>query len=224
MEKTQILEALNKAKEISPVRNFKQSIDIIINLRGINMKKTEHNIDVFVSLPYGKGKKTRVCALIGPELEDNAKMVCDKYILVDDFPKYKKSDIRKVAEDFNFFIAQANIMPKIASSFGRVLGPRGKMPNPKAGCIVPPNANLTQIYERLQKTVRVNSKSSPLLQCSVGTEDTSLEHIADNVLTVYSSVLNILPNEKNNIKDVYLKFTMGKPVKIQEKVKEVRRK
>ena len=223
MDKTSILEALNKAKESSKSRNFKQSFDLIISLKNLDMKKTEHQIDAFINLPHAKGKKVKICALIGPELEENAKNICD-YILSDNFQKYKKNEIKKLAGDFDFFIAQANIMPKIATSFGKVFGPRGKMPNPKAGCVVPPNANLAQTHEKLQKTIRISSKSSPVLQCAVGLEDMNIDNIAENVSSVYSSVIRLLPNEKNNVKDIYLKLTMGKSIKVIEKKEESKKK
>lgn len=224
MEKSQILGALTKAKENSVNRNFKQTFDLIINLKSIDLKKIEQQIDSYISLPHGRGKRIKVCAMIGSELEDSAKNVCDKYIISDDFQRYGKNEIKKLAQDFDYFIAQANLMPKIATVFGRIFGPRGKMPNPKAGCIVTPNANLTPLYDRLQKTVRVTPKKSPVLQCAVGTEDMNLEQVADNAMAVFNTVLPLLPNEKHSIKDVYFKLTMGKPVKLEEKEKETVKK
>jgi large subunit ribosomal protein L1 len=109
-------------------------------------------------------------------------------------------------------------MPKVATSFGRVFGPRGKMPNPKSGGVVPPNANLKPVYEKFQRTVRATTKSAPLIQCGIGSEDMSVNEITDNALTVYNAVLHALPNEKHNIKDIYIKLTMGKPVKVGEKI------
>ena len=109
-------------------------------------------------------------------------------------------------------------MPKVATVFGRVFGPRGKMPNPKSGCIVPPNANLRTLYEKLQHTVRATVKSAPLIQCPIGTEEMNPEDVAENALTVYNSVLRLLPNEKHNIKNVYVKLTMGKPIEVGEKI------
>src|SRR3989338_445119 len=109
MDKEQIQSALAKAKDISPKRNFKQSYDLIINLKGLDPKKQEHQIDIFVTLPHSKGKKTRVCALVGAELEEQAKSVCDSAIMSDSFDGYKdKKDIKKIANSFDFFIAQAN--------------------------------------------------------------------------------------------------------------------
>ena len=224
MEKTQIIKALEKAKENSQKRNFRQTYDLIINLKGMDMKKADYQIDAFISLPHPRGKKTKVCALIGPELEASAKNSCDKHILADEFQNLQKKEIKKLAEDFDFFVAQANIMAKIATSFGRIFGPRGKMPNPKAGCVVPPNANLLPLYEKLQKTIRVSSKTAPIIQCSIGAEDSAPEHLADNALTIYNSILHLLPNEKNNIKDVLVKLTMGKPARIEDAKQELKKK
>ena len=219
MDKEQIQSALAKAKDISTKRNFRQSFDLIINLRGLDPKKPEHQIDAFITLPHSRGKKIKVCALIGPELQEQAKSVCDSVILSDNFEKYKdKKETKKLANSFDFFIAQANIMPKIATVFGRVFGPRGKMPNPKSGGVVAPNANLKPLYEKLQKTVRASVKAAPLIQCAIGTEDMNANDIAENGLTVYNSLLQVLPNEKHNIKDIYIKLTMGKPVKVGEKI------
>ena len=220
MEKNQVTEALKRAKEVSSKRNFNQSVDLIINLKGLDLKKQEQQLDIFANLHYSRGKKISVCALIGAELQEQAK-ACDEFILVDDFAKFsKKSEIKKLANKHDFFVAQARIMPKVAATFGRVLGPRGKMPNPKIGCVVPPNANLKPLYEKLQKTMRIMTKGNPIIQCSVGKEDSSEEEVADNAMTIYSTVLQALPNEKQNIKDVYLKLTMGKAIKIGEKAEE----
>ena len=219
MEKEELQSALAKAKDISDKRNFKQSFDLIINLKGIDLKKQEHQLDLFITLPHTRGKKAKVCALVGPELAEQAKGIFDSVILSDNFGIYKdKKEVKKIANSCDFFIAQANIMPKVATTFGRVFGPRGKMPNPKSGGVVPPNANLKPLYEKLQRTVRVTTKSAPLLQCGIGTEDMNTNEIADNAFSVYNTVLHALPNEKHNIKDVYIKLTMGKPVKIGEKL------
>ncbi len=217
MEKEQIISALDKAKDASKKRNFKQSYDLIINLKGLDTKKQETNVDTFITLPHTIGKKVKVCALVGAELEEQAKTIFDSVILSDDFVKYNdKKDIKKIANNFDFFIAQANIMPKVATVFGKVFGPRGKMPNPKSGCIVPPNANLKPLYEKLQHTIRITTKNAPLVQCSIGTEDMDTNEIAENGLAIYSSLLQLLPNEKHNIKDVYIKLTMGKPIRVDD--------
>ena len=157
MDNKRLKEAVSKLKD-SKKRNFKQTIDLIINLKQLDLKKPEHQVEFFLQMPNGKGKLSKVCALVGPELGDQAKKTMDNVVMVSEFDKYQKDKrlTKKLATNNDFFVAQANIMPKVATAFGRVLGPKGKMPNPKAGCIVPPNANLKQVYDKLQKTVKVS--------------------------------------------------------------------
>jgi len=217
MQKADVIEALNKAKTESPKRNFKQSFDLVMNLTGLDMKKTEHQVDQFIQLHYQPGRKVQVCALVGPELKDAAEQAVEKVILSDDFDKYaqNKKLTKKLAAEYQFFIGQANIMPKIASAFGRVLGSRGKMPNPKAGLIVPPNANLKPLHEKLQMTVRASARVAPVLQCLIGKEDMPDDQLADNALMIYNTVINVLPNGENNVKNVFVKLTMGKPARVR---------
>jgi large subunit ribosomal protein L1 len=220
MDRKSLIEALKQARTNSPKRNFKQSFDFIVNLRGLDLKKPEQQIEFFMTLKHAKAKKTKVCALVGAELVDEAKTVCDFTIVQDDFQKYAqdKKATKKLAEQYDYFIAQANIMPKVAAAFGRVLGPRGKMPNPKSGCIVPPKFNLKPLYEKLQNTIKISAKTSLIVQTVVGSEDRKDDEIADNILAIYDQVVHHLPNDKNNIKSMYVKMTMGKAVDIGEKV------
>ncbi|MBI2651535.1 50S ribosomal protein L1 [Candidatus Woesearchaeota archaeon] len=221
MDKQLILNTLKKLKENSPKRNFKQSIDLIMNFRGLDLKKPEHQINMFVNLHHDTGKKISICALIEPDLADKSKEACDEIILAEEFSRFKgKADIKKLADKHDFFIAQSSIMPKVATIFGRFLGPRGKMPNPKIGSVLQPNANVKQVCEKLRTTVALVTKNEPAIKCSVGKEDISEEVIADNVLTVYNSVLQKLPNEKENIKSVMLKLTMGHVFNIREESNE----
>ena len=210
MDKQLIANTLKTVKENSPKRNFKQSIDLIITLKDLDLKKTEHQINTFVTLQHDTGKKASVCALVGPELEKNAKEVCDQVILSDQFDKFKdKKEIKKLANIHEFFISQANIMPKVATVFGRYLGPKGKMPNPKIGGVLPPNANIKQIYDKLSKTIILATKNEPTIKCIIGKEDSNEDQVIDNALTIYNNLLQKLPNEKQNVKKVMLKLTMG---------------
>ena len=216
MDKKQISEALKELKEKSK-RNFKQSVDLIITLKDLDLKKNDEQIDFFMQLHFPKGKKITTCALVGPELIEDAKKECDFAIAVDEFERYQKDQkaVKKLAQQYDFFIAQANVMPKLAAAFGKVLGRRGKMPNPKAGCVVPPNANLSQLVEKLQKTVRLMAKTSMMIQITVGNEEMPEEQIIDNILTVYDGLIHHSARGRNNINKVLLKLTMSKPVKIQ---------
>ena len=221
MDKKQILDTLKKIKETSPKRNFKQSVDLIINLKGIDLKKPEQQVNLFVPLPHDRGRKSKICAFVGPELLSHAKEACDGVVSIDDFNKYgDKKKIKKLANDYDFFISQINVMPQVAATFGRVLGPKGKMPNPKAGCVVPPNANLKMLYDGLQKNIKVATKNDPIIQCSAGKEDMKDDEIAENIASIYNAVIHALPNEANNIKSAFLKLTMGKAVEIGGAEKE----
>jgi large subunit ribosomal protein L1 len=216
IEKNTILEAIKKLRADSNKRKFSQSFDLIVKLTGLDLKKNEEQIDFFVPLHYSKGKKSKICALVGMELLEEAKKYFDTTIVQDEFIQYDdKKKLKKLAEDHAFFVAQANIMPAIAKTFGKVLGTRGKMPNPKAGCVVPPKANLKPLYDKLQKTVRIKAKTALMSQSVVGSEEMNDEEIADNILTIHTQLIQHLPNHENNISKMLLKLTMSKPVEIK---------
>ena len=212
MDKEQVQKAITELKS-QPQRKFSQSYDLIINLKNIVIKSSP--VDVFVTLHYPKGKTIKVAAFVGNQLTEQSQKFCDLTITEADFPKYKDlKQLKKLADSYDYFIAQANLMPKVAQAFGKVLGIKGKMPNPKLGCVVPPNANLEVLKNKLQKTVRLQAKKATNLQCLVGKQDQPDNEIIDNVLTVYQAVLKALPNEEQNVKNSQLKLTMSKPIKI----------
>ncbi len=223
MDKEILVKTVQEARKAKQ-RKFKQSIDFIVNLKDADLKKPEYQLNYYQQLPHGRGKKVKVCIFCAPELLEQAKSVCDKVILLDEFDRYKKPEVRKIAEDYDYFISQSTAMPKVAGHFGRVLGPRGKMPDPKAGCVVPPNANIKPLYDKLQSTIRIRVKNGPQIQCIVGTEEMDDNKIAENILAVYDSVIHHLPGEKNNVKNMCVKFTMGNPILIQEKQETVVKK
>ena len=217
MDKNHALNAIKAAKEAGQGKKFKQAVDLIINLKDLDFKKPENQVDFYVTMQHDLGRKVKVCAFTGPELKEEAKLHCDNAITVEDFAEFAKDKkrVKKLASEYDYFIAQANIMPQVATSFGRVLGPRGKMPNPKAGCVVPPKAALKPLVERLQKTVRVQAKKDPVIHLYVGKEDMNEDLLADNLHYLFMQVQTHLPQESNNIRNAMLKLTMGKPVKLQ---------
>ncbi len=212
MNKDDVIKALEQLKK-QPKRKFSQSYDLIINLKNLVIKSNP--VDFFVTLHYPKGKQIKVAAFVGAQLADQAKQFCDLTITESDFEKYKDAkEIKKLAESYDYFIAQANLMPKVAAKFGKILGMKGKMPNPKLGCVVPPNANLEVLTKKLAFSVRMVAKKATNLQCMVGKESQPDREIIDNILTVYNATVKQLPNEIQNVKSVNLKLTMGKPIKI----------
>ncbi len=216
MEKANFLQAIKTLRENSPKRKFEQTFDIVINLKGIDIKKEAEKILLFAALPYLRGKKVRICALVDKELSTKARESCDKVVLKDDFKNYDEAAIKALLKEVDIFIAQANIMPQVASTFGKTLGPVGRMPNPRAGCVVPPTAELKPLAERLQKTVRLETKNELSVKAPVGTEKMKDDEIAENMLAVYNAALHAVPGEKENIREVLVKLTMGKPVLVEE--------
>jgi large subunit ribosomal protein L1 len=216
VSKEEFVQTLQQVKASSPKRKFSQSVDLIFNLKDLDLKKPEEQLDVWVPLVNPKGKIIKIAALVGPEMQEQAKANCDTVIMHDDFKRYegKKKEIRKLAKTHDLFIAQANIMPDVAKFFGRVLGPRGKMPNPKAGCVVPTNANLKVLTERLKKMLHVVAKIQMSAKCSIGKEDMPDDKLIENIMAVYNTVLHALPQEQNNIKSILLKLSMGPVFKV----------
>ena len=212
MDKEQVKKAL-EALKAQPKKKFTQSYDLIINLKNLDMKQT--NIDFFSTLHFPKGKTIKIAAFADQLLYDSAAKNCDIVLEEKDFANYKdKKEIKKLADSYDYFIAQANMMPKVAAKFGKILGIKGKMPNPKLGCVVPPNANLEPLVKKLKLTVRMTAKKALNLQCIIGKEDQPEEEIIDNIITAYNSAVKQLPNELQNVKDVTLKLTMSKPVRV----------
>jgi large subunit ribosomal protein L1 len=210
-----VLQALKNLRQ-EKKRNFSQTIDLVINVKDLDLKKAENHIDAFISLPHGF-KKRKICAFVGPESLEDAKSSCDKAILKNDFPRYAKDKklTKKLVKEFDFFIAQADVMVNVASAFGKVLGPKGKMPNPKAGAVFPPKAPISSVCDKLQRMAHLKIKTALTAHLAIGTESMQDEQIADNIMSVYDYLIHHLPNEEQNIKSVFLKLTMSKPVRVK---------
>ncbi|SRR3989344_766973 len=212
MDTEKVRKALKELQK-HPKRKFTQSYDLVINLKNIVIKQTP--VDFFVTLHYPKGKKIRVAAFVDQLLAEQAQTFCDLAIRDTEFAKYAdKKVLKKLAEEYDYFIAQANLMPKVAAAFGKVLGTKGKMPNPKLGCVVPPSANLEPLVKKLNSTVRLAAKKGTNVQVMVGREDQPEDQVIDNIMTAYQALVKQLPNETQNIKNVMVKLTMSKPERL----------
>jgi large subunit ribosomal protein L1 len=209
-------ESLKKARE-GKQRNFSQSFELIVNLRDLDLKKPEHQVEFYFRLPKATARKKKVCALVDADMVGEAKANCDGFVPLDDFQRFAtdKKRLRKLAAEYDYFLAQATVMPKVAAAFGRVLGPKGKMPNPKAGMIFPPKAALKPLCERFRNTVKVSGRKAPILQCLVGTSEMKDEDVAENCAALHEQLVHALPAEAANIRSMYIKMTMGKPVKLK---------
>jgi len=211
MDKTLIKKAISQLREQN-ARKFTQSVDMIVNLKNFNVK--QQSVNLAITLPHTKGRDVKVAVFAGQELVDEAKQTCDLVITQSQFEEYDAKAMKKLAQEYDYFVAQASIMAKVAQAFGKVLGSRGKMPDPKMGCVVPPNASLGPLVEKLKKTIVFKSKKSLNLMSIIGSESMSDDDIADNVETAYKMLVKALPNEEQNVKNVQLKLTMGSPVTV----------
>ncbi len=207
MEKAKILEALKKLREETKKRNFSQSVDLIINLKNFNVKS--ESINLFLELPH-KVKDKKIAAFL------NKKSNLVDTITKQEFDKYKdKKKIKKLVKSYDFFISAASLMPTVASTFGRYLGPEGKMPSPQLGILRQESEEeIKGVLAKFEKVVRIKSKE-PSLKICIGKENMSDEDISENIMATYNAIINALPKKKENVKNIIIKFTMGKPLKVE---------
>jgi len=192
-------------------RNFKQTFDLIINLKNIDMKKPENRVKTEIYLPHGRGKPVKIgfiADILIPEVRNLENIELIKKDQLEVLGKNKKL-AKNLAKSCSSFVAEAPLMPLVGKNLGPILAPRNKMPEP-----VPSTADPKPIVERLSKTIRINTKDSPVIQCPVGTEDMDEKQIQENIDAVKKAIESALPRGKEQIKNYYLKTTMGKPVKL----------
>ncbi|HEX9261359.1 MAG TPA: 50S ribosomal protein L1 [Candidatus Bathyarchaeia archaeon] len=212
LDKKTITEAIKEAKAKSGGKKFNQTVDLILNIMEIDMKAPEGKITEVVELPH-VGKPNKVCVVASGELamkarRGNADRVLERTDL--DALAGKKKDLRKMANDYDVFVAEAPLMPIVGKTLGPVLGPRGKMPIP-----VPPTADVATIMEKHRKTVLVRMRNQPIIQVSIGTENMSEDELSDNAQAVLRVIEAKLKRGMKNIRTAYIKTSMGTPVKIK---------
>lgn len=205
MNKENILKALKELRK-EKKKKFSQTVDLIINLRNFDIKK--QSINLFANLPH-KVKEKKVCAFF---TKKSGKV---DTIIKTDFGRYKGKELKKLIKKYDFFIAVASLMPAVATSFGRVLGPVGKMPSPQLGILLnEDDKTIETVLEKISKIARIKSKE-PSLKIAIGKEDMKDEEIAENAINIYNSVFNVLPRKKENLKSILIKFTMSKPINLE---------
>ncbi|HEA46746.1 MAG TPA: hypothetical protein ENH99_03105 [Candidatus Pacearchaeota archaeon] len=206
--KTEIVKALAELRK-SKERKFDQTVDLIINLQKFDMRKNQ--INLFVSLPF-KIKDKKICAFL------ESKNSGVDTITPDEFKKYsEKKELKKIVKKYDFFIAQASVMPKVATTFGRVLGPAGKMPSPQLGILMDVSEKgINELKEKINNSAKIKVKESSV-KMAIGKQSMKDEEIAENVISIYGAILKDLSKGLDNIKNVELKLTMTKPIKIKLK-------
>jgi large subunit ribosomal protein L1 len=207
----QTLIAVKKALENHKKRNFTETVDISINLKDVDLSVPKNRIQDDVILPNGRGRQVRVCVIGGNEMVSKAKTVADRVLTADELGKIAddKKQAKKMAGEFDFFIAEAPLMPVVGKRLGIVLAPRGKMPKP-----IQPGADPKPVIETLRKTVTVRSKDRKTFHAPVGTADMPPEQIAENIDMVLKRIAGKLERGTQNIGSVYVKTTMGSSEKV----------
>ena len=208
-----LTEVIEEVKKSCKGKGFKQSIELIVNLRDLDLRRPENRIIGLMELPHPPNKPVKVCVFASGELYTKAKKLGVDLILTrDDLERIAKDkrQAKKIAKSHDFFVAEASLMPLIGRMWGVYLGPRGKMPTP-----VPPTADIESILERLRRTVRIRVRNQPVVQLRVGTEDMDSKQIAENVNAALNWIIDRLPKGLTNIKDVYLKGTMTPSFRVE---------
>lgn len=212
MTEETIVNAVKLLLDESPERNFKESVDLAINLKNLDMSQPKNRIDEGIILPHGLGKTRKIAVFAKGDVGLKAKEAGADYVLSeDDITELAadKSKARTLANECDFFIAEVQYMPLIGKSLGVVLGPRGKMPTP-----LTPDKNVADLIKTSKNSIRIRSKDKLTFHVAVGSRDMDHEKLAENIETVVNRVERVLEKGKQNLRSVYLTTTMGKSVKV----------
>lgn len=203
MSQEKFKEAIAKLRNPEKKRNFEQTVELIINLKNFDVRRESFNI--FIELPH-KVKEKKIMGFFEKQssIIDTTKK--------ENFPNFKdKKDVKKLVNKYDFFIANAKLMPAVATAFGRTLGPVGKMPSPQLGILPKEDDDLVKtLVEKINHTIRVRVKE-PSIKIPIGKEKMSDDVLADNLDATYQKILETLPKKIDNVRNVKVKFTMGHP-------------
>ena len=207
-------EAIDKALKESKKRKFKQSIDLAISLKHVDLKKSGNKFSEEVILPHGRGKSPKIGVFGGPGLIEKAKkfegVTAISEADISSLAKNKRN-AKKFARQHDFLLAQPDFMVNIGKALGPILAPIGKMPKP-----IPPAGDLTPHIKRLEKAVRIRLGDQPVIHAPVGGEEMPPAEIAANAKTVIDFLHEKLPSGKDNISHIFIKTTMGPAVMVDE--------
>ncbi len=207
-----IAKAVADMKAKSEKRKFNQAVELAVKLRELDLKRPESRINESIELPTAASKSVKVAVIAGGDLAVRARNAgADAVIGRDELDRMgrEKKEARKLAQNYDFFVAEAPLMPQVGKSLGQMLGPRGKMPTP-----VPPTAPIDDVIKRQRKNVRLKMKDQPVIQVKVGTEDMPDDVLVQNIQTVISRLESKLEKGSKNISGVAVKTTMGPLVKV----------
>lgn len=207
VEKVQILNAVKSAIEKAPKRNFQESMEIIVNLRNIDMAQPKNRIDETMLLPHGTGRVEKIAVLGKGDITTQAKAAgVDLIIGPEEIERLggEKREARQMADTYRFFLAETAVMPLVGRFLGTRLGPRGKMPQP-----IPQGVDIGPIVERLRKSVKFRTKDKKTFHVKIGSTGMNPDDIAENIDAVLRKVEANLESGFMNVRSVYVKTSMG---------------
>lgn len=194
--------------------NFKQSFELILNVKGVDVSKPEKRFAEQVELPNGLGEKSRKICVIATgniALEARRTKGVDRVLEKDEVESLvgNKKEAKRLASRYDHFLVEAQIMGSAARAIGAALGSRGKRPVP-----ITPGQDIGDLVKKYVKTVTVQLRKTTQLSCIVGTENMRDEDVAGNAEAATRRVVEKLEKRLKNIGSVYIKATMGSPVKV----------
>ena len=203
-------EAAEKVKEAS-FEKFDASLDIDVRL-GVDPRKADQMVRGVVSLPHGTGKQVRVLVLCNPDAEAAAKEAGADYVGLDEY-------LQKIKEgwtDVDVIITQPSVMGKLGP-LGRILGPRGLMPNPKSGTVTMDVAKA--VKEVKQGKIDFKVDKTGIVHASIGKVSFAADAMRDNAKEFICTLIKLKPatSKCTYIKSIYLSSTMGPGVKVDPK-------
>ncbi len=199
--------SLKEAIELARKRNFKESVDLIVVLKDIDLKGPEGRIREIVELPHPPKKEVKICVVADGGTALQAKKLGLTVITRDELQQMDKKAAKKLAKRCDWVLVQTDLMGLAGRVLGPALGPRGKAPVP-----LPPNAPLEVFVKKYSKSVNLRVRKQPQVMCSIGTEDMDPKELAENAMAVMSALERKLPNPQNQIAKVIVKTTMGPPI------------
>jgi len=206
-----IEQAVSRALEDAPERNFRETVDLAVNLRDLDLNDPSNRIDEGIVLPSGTGQDTRIVVFATGETALRAEEVADEVLSKEDLEELgdDQDAAKDLASETDFFIAEASLMQDIGRYLGTVLGPRGKMPTP-----LQPDDDVVETVNRMKNTVQLRSRDRRTFHTRVGAADMSAEEIADNIDTIVRRLEASLEKGPLNIDSMYVKTTMGPSVEV----------
>ncbi|EMA55839.1 MULTISPECIES: 50S ribosomal protein L1 [Halococcus] len=206
-----IEEAVTRALDEAPPRNFSETVDLAVNLRDLDLNDPSNRVDESIVLPEGTGQETRIVVFAEGETALRAEEVADDVLDGDDLEELGDDDdeAKDLAGETDFFIAEAGLMQDIGRYLGTVLGPRGKMPTP-----LQPDDDVVETIERMKNTVQLRSRDRRTFHTRVGADDMSAAEIGDNIDVIVRRLEADLEKGPLNIDTVYVKTTMGPSVEV----------